>query len=285
MAAVLQLTVSQLIEDAYYDGFSKHGNLGLDLDFFARHSNSIITKHLGPNPLQATAAAFFLRLHTNDLYLSAACAQPTEAAWDRFITLYRRLILHLSQPLFPTRDAASELAGSITGHIFLPDRSGRSRIASFDGRSSLATWLAAVVNHKAIKERERKCNNMESIACAPELTDDLWPDGIEASLRANRYQHMVRELFAQIGKSLSEREHLVLRLHYDEGLSGADIAGILGIHPSTVARDLQRINIKLRGEIISLLGSKHHLSRPEIEECITDMLENPAHSILESLKR
>ena len=101
----------------------------------------IIEKHLGSNATPAAALSFFSTLHTTDLYLTIACSQSGDRAWTRFVTAYQKYMDKVARFVSPTSDAARELASDVMADLFLHDRSGRSRIASFDGQQSLATWL------------------------------------------------------------------------------------------------------------------------------------------------
>ena len=68
-----------------------------------------------------------------------------------------------------------------------PDRSGHSRIASYDGRSSLATWLHVIVTHRVANERVRKWNTVERPGDMPDVADHAALGDLEAELRAHRY--------------------------------------------------------------------------------------------------
>jgi RNA polymerase sigma factor (sigma-70 family) len=182
-------------------------------------------------------------------------------------------------------DSAAELADNVLVDLFLPDASGDSRIASYEGRSSLATWLRVIVSHRATNERERLCNNMDGTDCIPEIVDQksLWK--MDASLRFVRYRDIIEDSFYYSCKSLTERERLLLLLRYDEGLRLGEIADLLSLHQSTITRQLIKIYKKLRIEMVMILSSKYHLDTAAIEECEEDILESSLHSILPYIKR
>ncbi len=78
----------------------------------------------------------------------------------------------------------------------------------------------------------------------------------------------------------------MLLWRYQDGLQLGQIARLLGIHQSNVTRQLERMQGKLRDDVIATLASKHGLSRSAIQECLEDIVENPRHqvSILEFVK-
>ena len=65
-------------------------------------------------------------------------------------------------------------------------------------------------------------------------------DNEERLCRLRRNLKQVRE------KELTPRQRKVLELHYEQGLSGVEIAEELGINPSTVSRTLSRARERLR---------------------------------------
>jgi hypothetical protein len=88
----------------------------------------------------------------------------------------------------PTRDAARELAANILSDLFMPDRSGHSRIASFDGQQSMATWLRVIINRRAINQGLLKWNSFEHIDRLKEIVDQASISRIEATVRRGEYE-------------------------------------------------------------------------------------------------
>ncbi len=281
----VMLGLERIFDQTYSTGHSCHGDLRLGLAEFRAHLLMVIEKHLGPHASDASAISFINNLHTNDLYLATACAQHSAVAWSRFMSVYQHYVNDLALYVSPTTDAARELAASVLVDMFLPDRSGHSRIASYDGRSSLATWLRVIVSHRAINERSRMCNSMEHIDSVPEIADASGVRNIEMALRADRYDSMIKDALKSACKDITDRERLILLFRYDEELQVTQIARLIGVHPSTVTRQLERIQEKLRDKVILILTSKYCLEQTAVEECLADITENPSHSILNLIKQ
>lgn len=70
-------------------------------------------------------------------------------------------------------------------------------------------------------------------------------------------------------------------LRYEDELQINEIAKLLGVNSSSVTRQLQRIQEKMKVEVIAILAQRYHLNAEAIEECLRDMQENPEYSILE----
>jgi len=170
-----------------------------------------------------------------------------------------------------------EVADSVLVSLCLPDRSGCQRIASYDGRSSLATWLRVIVVNRAINHsNERRVASDEIVTDIPDSRAIV---NIESALRAGRYAKALTESLAQAFQTLTARERLMLLWRYEDNLQLGEIAKLLGIHQSNVTRQLLRLQARLRETVIQALASQHHLVSSAIQECLSDITENPHLSI------
>src|ERR1051325_4920520 len=73
---------------AYRQAQSLHGDLSLDYDSYVDYLFPIITKYLGDQPQDLLVLKFVSELHTDDLYLTLACARRSKAAWERLQRLF-----------------------------------------------------------------------------------------------------------------------------------------------------------------------------------------------------
>lgn len=133
MSPLPERALTSRVGQGYAADRALHGNLGLSLCRYSERIDEVLEKCLGSNPSEDQAVSFFEQLHTSDLYLTTACALPSEAAWARFDHLYDRYVQRLTASVCATKDAAEDLAEGLPGYIFLPDQTGRSRIAGFGG--------------------------------------------------------------------------------------------------------------------------------------------------------
>lgn len=270
---------ARLVTEAYNTGHRRHGDLGMEPERFGSRLLSIARKYLGPQVSWGAVFAFIGKLHVEDLYLSSACAQHSEAAWHQFSLIYRKCIQDLFRYVALSTDAALELADLTLIDMFLPDRSGQSRIASYDGRSSLVTWLRVIVSHRAINERQRMWNRMQRVEPSLDIADASALRTVESRLRTGRYERVFNDSLQSVCSELSAQERLILLWRYEEGLQLGQIARLMGIHQSTVTRQLERLLKRMRGEVISALVSKYQLSPAAIEECLSVIVESSSHSI------
>jgi hypothetical protein len=141
---------------SYAEAFACHGDLGLELEEFMARLFSIMEKRLGANPRSSAVFNFVSELHANDLYLAVARAQASDVAWSLFASQYGAFIRRICNCACQSSNTARELADGLPGQLFMPDAGGRSRIASYEGVSSLTTWLISIIRHEAVRESHLK---------------------------------------------------------------------------------------------------------------------------------
>ena len=104
-----------------------------------------------------TAAApdverYLTSLHLEDLALACACADGHEPAWEHFVRVHRPVLYRAADAMNPgggTREIADALYGDLYG-MKEKDGERQSLFRYFHGRSSLATWLRAVLSQRYI---------------------------------------------------------------------------------------------------------------------------------------
>lgn len=272
------------ISQLYADAQLSHGNLDLEVDVYRSRLTSILCKYLGDIPPEVDALNFLRRTHADDLYLTIACAERIEAAWERFVETFSEFIYRLANFVIPNTAAADEMANNIISDLYAPDHSNRPRIGSYDGQSSLARWLRVVITHRAIDEQELKWNSVARLDDLPDLADALGVERLEASERASRYRLIILSTLKEVVGGLTSRERYILLMIYTEALQSKEVARLLNVHPSRVTRQLRLIHKRIRQEVIRILAQRHRLGEDAIKECLTDIVENPEHSLLGFLK-
>jgi RNA polymerase sigma-70 factor (ECF subfamily) len=102
------------------------------------------------------------------------------------------------------------------------------KATSFQGRSSVSTWLLAIARHKALSARRRRADGELDNALAPMLVDPA--DNPELVLQKKSRENLLRHCLAQLSPQHSE----VIDLAYYHGKSIKEIAAIVGINEATV---------------------------------------------------
>jgi RNA polymerase sigma-70 factor (ECF subfamily) len=218
-------------------------------------------------------------LHLEDLALACACADGHEPAWDHFVAEYRPVLYRSADALEPG-GGARELADSIYADLFgLQERDGerRSLFRYFHGRSSLATWLRAVLAQRQV-DRVRATRRMTSIddeegggeSVSPALVSRPAPDPDAA-----RFVALIKQVLLAVLAALPDRDRLRLGCYYREDLTLAQTGRLLGEHEATVSRQLARTRKAIRAEVERALRRDHGLSEAEIDQCFACTIEDP----------
>jgi hypothetical protein len=114
----------------------------------ASAAHALGARSAGPDDVERYLAS----LHLEDLALATACAAGQEAAWETFIREYRPILTRAADAIDPG-GGARELADALYADLYGLRENGGARqslFRYFHGRSSLATWLRAVLSQRLI---------------------------------------------------------------------------------------------------------------------------------------
>jgi RNA polymerase sigma factor (sigma-70 family) len=211
-----------------------------------------------------------------DLELARQCAAGDEKAWDRFVLEYRPVLYRAADALDPS-GGARELADSLYADLYgLRDSGGerQSLFRYFQGRSSLATWLRAVLAQRVV-DRTRSQRRFESLG--DEVVDrsgaagEPFPHPAESS-RGDDVR--LRAAVSAAILKLTARERLRLGCYYQRELTLAETGRVLGEHEATVSRQLARTRRAIRESVERQLR-RDGLSRDRIAACFEAAAEDP----------
>jgi len=206
---------------------------------------------------------YFATLHAQDLVLACACAEGSESAWNEFVAEYRNYLRAAAAAILrrPAADpAAIELADSLFADLYGLSGGkpgGRSLFRYFHGRSSLKTWLRAVLSQRHI-DALRAGKKFESLDAGEEDGETRrLPELAKIELPSDPYRelylHKFREALRLALAELEPRDRSRLHLYYAEDRTLAEIGKQLGEHESSVSRNLERIRKELRATVEGLL--------------------------------
>jgi RNA polymerase sigma-70 factor len=206
-------------------------------------------------------------LHLEDLALACACADGDDDAWEYFVREHRPLLYRAADAIDPT-GAARELADSLYADLFgMRHDAGerKSLFRYFHGRSSLLTWLRAVLAQRhvdGLRASRRTValpeEDSASAMAAPEKSID--PD-------CGRYIEYLRAALSRVTAALDARDRLRLACYYGQRLSLAQTGALLGEHEATTSRRLARTRHAIRTDVEAELKEKVGLADAEIARC------------------
>jgi len=223
------------------------------------------------------------KLHLEDLALACGCAAGDEAAWEHFIREQRPTLYRAADALDPG-GSARELADGIYGELF-----ERSLFRYFHGRSSLATWLRAVLAQRHV-DRLRAGRRLEPLPndelSLPIVGAGFSRPGVgpaEAGPHEDRCRELISGALTRAVSELPSRDRLRLACYYAQELTLAETGKLLGEHEASCSRHLARTRRTLRGEIERRLRDQHGLSAAEIADCFGAVSQDPGELDLRQL--
>jgi DNA-directed RNA polymerase specialized sigma24 family protein len=129
---------------------------GLSFDAFALILEKVSCDYLPQGASEGEIAELHGSLRLEDLALARACAQGSEAAWDRFLNRYRQKLYDAAAAIAKEESAARELADSLYAELFgtrqAEDGQRISKLTSYTGRGSLEGWLRTVLAQNYVNQ-------------------------------------------------------------------------------------------------------------------------------------
>jgi RNA polymerase sigma factor (sigma-70 family) len=219
---------------------------------------------------------YLLTLHAEDLALTTACIEGSEAAWEYFVQEYRGYLRAAAGAITKaSRYGANpqELADSLFSDLFgLMDgkRGERSLFRYFHGRSSLKTWLRTVLAQRQV-DVIRSRRRLESLDAEDGEKPVLPPNRLQTQALPDPHRaHYLSCFTATLQhclKLLSPADRERLELYYARQMKLAEIGRQLGEHESSASRNLERIRQELRAMAEQHLRDAFSLSDAEIQQC------------------
>ena len=222
--------------------------------------------------------------HAADLELARRCAAGEPAAWDHFVRDYRPVLYRAADSLDPN-GGAREIADALYADLYGVNNARRPLLLSFSGRSSLATWLRAVLCQRFV-DRIRAQRRLEPLpaddAAEPQRVG-LHDRGEPADPDRVRYLELVRQALGRAIGQLGGRDRLRLSYYYVQDLTLAQIGRLLNEHEATVSRQLTRTRRALREAVEHELREQAGLSDAQIDECFASVAADPGPLDLQPL--
>jgi RNA polymerase sigma-70 factor (ECF subfamily) len=210
-------------------------------------------------------------LHLEDLALACACAAGDDQAWEHFV-LEQRPHLYRAADALDSGGGARDIADSLYADLFgLGNREGvrQSLFRYFHGRSSLTTWLRAVLAQRHV-DRLRAHRRLDA------LPDEDASDALAVPPRPiepdrERDLTLIQRALAHAVDKLAPRDRLRLACYYSQSMTLAQIGRLLGEHEATASRQLARTRGAIRTAVEKELKTEAGLTEAEIAECFASV--------------
>ena len=249
---------------------------GVTVDAFAEALQTSAAKAFAKDtPSSSELRTYLESLHLEDLSLACACAAGNDAAWEHFVLTLRPVLYRAADAIDATGNAR-ELADALYADLYgLSEKSGvrQSLFRYFHGRSTLATWLRAVLAQRHV-DRLRSGRRLESlseedssgeVAAAPPMSPDPERD---------RYVTLIQEALARAVHELEARDRLRIACYYAQDMTLAQIGRLMSEHEATVSRNLARVRRAVREAVERDLRTNAGFSDAEIAACFQSVSED-----------
>ncbi|HYN07547.1 MAG TPA: sigma-70 family RNA polymerase sigma factor [Vicinamibacterales bacterium] len=228
----------------------------------------------GSSPTASEIDAYLGSLHLEDLALASACAEGNESAWEHFVREQRPALYRCADAL-EAGGGARDLADSLYGELFGVGAQGDARqslFRHFHGRSTLATWLRAVLAQRYVdRMRSRRVDPL------PEDDSPGAPAAAPAHLDPDRDRRrdVTERALQQAAAALPARDRLRVGCYYAEGLTLAQIGRVLGEHEATVSRQLARVRKSIRVAVERVLRDEAGWTSAQISQAFAEIADDP----------
>ena len=260
------------VDDLYHK--SGAAAFGISPARFEEILEKIAARH-APHSSPRDRRKFWDCLRLTEIALAWGCACGNEAAWERFVEVYRGKLETMALSLTHDLSSARELAGSMYGDLFAcrllskspGDPRFVSRFEGYSGRGSLEGWLRAVMaqeyanrlrSQKPLVSFEAQLASGTQFAASPvdEAADPRLLLAIDTALA-----------------ELAAPDRFLLASYFLDGRTLAAISKSLGTHESTVSRRLDRAKREVRSSTVKVLRSMG-IGPRQVEEMLLDSAGN-----------
>ena len=212
-------------------------------------------------------------LHLADLALACACADGHDAAWEHFVLEHRPGLYRAAEAMLPGRgrELADSLYADLYGISHQADVPRRTLFGYFHGRSSLSTWLRAILAQRHVDtiRAERRIDPLPDEDGPDALSDAVQPPDPDRP----RWLTAVRAAMRLAIAALEPRDRLRLACYYAEDLTLAQIGRLVGEHEATVSRHLARTRRAVRERVERELAEQG-LTREAVAECLSSVVSD-----------
>lgn len=152
--------------------------------------------------------------------------------------------------------------------LILPRGDRPCRIAQYQGRTTLAHWLRAVVTNECIsRSRGQHARNVESLP-EQEIVED-----VSSRLDESPCEGLLRPLFVEATASLSGEDRLLIKMLVLDNVPQKALAASIGINSGNVTRRRQKITTSIWQRVQSMASQSGQRQRSD--ECLELVLAGP----------
>lgn len=228
-------------------------------------SPAVFAAYLGARiPAGKSAVDTLGALHVTDLFLACACANDVPGAVEQFDRHLAGTVEAFVRGVPGASSRLDDLQQALRTKLFVDAPDEPKKIVQYTGRGKLSSWIGVTVQRTAL-------NLVRSDNARKETVLDDFSEAIPSGANPEldylkaRYRAEFREAFQQAVSELSQRERVVLRHHYVNGLSQERIARLYQANQATVSRWIASARESIRRAAERELRKRLNTSVSEIQ--------------------
>jgi RNA polymerase sigma-70 factor (ECF subfamily) len=239
-----------------------HPLVRLDDERFLHH----LARH---RPDRATLDGWLRSVCAEDLYLACACAAGVPAAIEALDQKLRSQVGGYLAGLRAASDFVDDVAQAVRERLLVGTGGSPPRIAEYSGRGPLAGWLRVVTVRLALAMRRKRTEQIagEDLEEAL-LPEEAAPVDAESDVLKRRHSAEVNAAFRAAVGALTVEQRDLLRRHFVEGATLAELAAALGVGRATVARWIAAARQEILAGAHRQLREKLSLRPAELESLL-----------------
>lgn len=240
------------LEALWRAGAALHPGVALTLEGFLAWADT----HLDP----AVAAA---GLEASEVFLAAGCVHGAAGAARAFIDGPLRKAEPSVAKILPAESDRAELMQELATHLLLPGPADGDlpRLAHFDGRAPLRAWLRMIAARKALDRVRGKTRVVSLDAMAFDAASETDP---ELSVLRRQHKDEIAAIFAEAIAAVAPEDRKLLRLHYVQGSTLAELAALERTSKSSLHRRFESIREQLFERLQVLM--RHRMRLPDSQQ-------------------
>ncbi len=179
-----------------------------------------------------------------DTEVAALCARRDAGALRLLVTAHNQRLFRAAWSVLKNRLEAEEVVQASYAKAI-------AAIGSFEGRSSLATWLTRITLNEALgrrraQRRRQKYLEAEGVSVLEQYREQLANGSTASTPEAEAAREQLRLMLEAAVAQLPDAFRITFVLHEIEGLPVDEVAETLGVPVGTVKTRLMRARLKLR---------------------------------------
>ncbi|WP_394833401.1 sigma-70 family RNA polymerase sigma factor [Pendulispora rubella] len=220
--------------------------------------------------------------HAADLYLACACLRGLTAAVAAFDALLRSVARPVIARVGRDPDFVDEVIQVLREKLLIGVERRAPKLAQYQGRSSLATWIRTAAARVALNcRRAAKAPHEALDASQHGPSSPEQPDCEYAKAQCKRELGVALQIALD---GLTERDRALLSLHLVDGVSLERLANLYEVGRATIARWLAEARKTLTADVRKELCRRLALSPSEYDSVAAFVRSRMGASVVELLR-